>query len=145
MVEHVEEKEFKSSDPIGSSPNDTRTTEPVNTEPLQYVVSDSDSSTSEKEKQPRRNLGRTITERTTSTAAPSTFSSSGDGTRCADEKREKKAWYKRLNPLKRSQKPPVPKDREVSKEYGASFFSILTFQWMSPLMRVRGLTSIYEN
>ncbi|KAI9739621.1 MAG: hypothetical protein M1834_006339 [Cirrosporium novae-zelandiae] len=47
-------------------------------------------------------------------------------------------WYKRLlsNPLKWSPPPPVPEKRDVlSREYGASFFSQLTFHWMGPLMR----------
>jgi ATP-binding cassette, subfamily C (CFTR/MRP), member 1 len=51
-------------------------------------------------------------------------------------KGKKKKWYKRLNPLKRSIKPPVPQERQVSREYTAGFFSLLTFQWMAPLMSV---------
>ena len=46
-------------------------------------------------------------------------------------------WYRRLNPLRLRQAPPVPTEREVSKEYGAGFFSIITFQWMSTMMTVR--------
>lgn len=45
-------------------------------------------------------------------------------------------WLDRANPLKRSNKPPVPTERDVSREYGAGFFSLLTFQWMAPLMSV---------
>lgn len=48
--------------------------------------------------------------------------------------RAKKPWYRRLNPLKWGALPPVPKERIISNEYHASFFSLLTFQWMSPLM-----------
>lgn len=48
----------------------------------------------------------------------------------------KNKWYKRLNPLKRSQKPPIPERRTVSREFQAGFFSRLTFQWMAPLMDV---------
>ncbi|MCJ1477980.1 hypothetical protein MMC13_006655 [Lambiella insularis] len=46
----------------------------------------------------------------------------------------KKPWYKHVNPLKWRPKPPVPKERIVSREYKASFLSLLTFQWMAPLM-----------
>ena len=54
------------------------------------------------------------------------------------EKEEgKRKWYQRLNPLRRRRKPPVPSERTVSPEYGAPFWSILTFHWMAPLMRVR--------
>ncbi len=48
----------------------------------------------------------------------------------------KKPWYRRLNPLKRSRKPPVPRERTVCPEYGAPWWSLLTFHWMAPLMRV---------
>lgn len=45
-------------------------------------------------------------------------------------------WYRKLNPLRLQKIPPVPKERTVSREYGANFFSIITFQWMAPLMHV---------
>lgn len=48
----------------------------------------------------------------------------------------KKKWYRRLNPLKWGSDPPIPTSRGVSREYNASFFSRLTFEWMSPLMTV---------
>ncbi|KAI3098250.1 hypothetical protein CBS147333_9109 [Penicillium roqueforti] len=48
----------------------------------------------------------------------------------------KKKWYRRLNPLRLQKTPPVPTERSVSREHGASFFSIISFQWMSPLMKV---------
>lgn len=50
-----------------------------------------------------------------------------------------KPWYKTPNPLRWGSIPPVPKERQVSREYGASVFSILTFQWMAPLMSVGNL------
>lgn len=48
----------------------------------------------------------------------------------------RRPWYRRLNPLKRRRKPPVPDERTVSPEYRASWLSRLTFQWMAPMMRV---------
>ncbi|KAL4888888.1 P-loop containing nucleoside triphosphate hydrolase protein [Aspergillus ambiguus] len=45
-------------------------------------------------------------------------------------------WYHYLNPLRLQKIPPPPVEREVSHEYGASFWSIASFQWMSPLMKV---------
>ncbi|KAH7132043.1 P-loop containing nucleoside triphosphate hydrolase protein [Dendryphion nanum] len=48
----------------------------------------------------------------------------------------RKKWYKKMNPLKWGEKPPVPKERTVCPEYGASPLSLLTFQWMAPLMSV---------
>ncbi|KAJ5480698.1 hypothetical protein N7539_006592 [Penicillium diatomitis] len=48
----------------------------------------------------------------------------------------KKKWNQRLNPLRWQAPPPVPDERTPSREYGASFLSKVTFQWMSPLMKV---------
>lgn len=45
-------------------------------------------------------------------------------------------WYRKLNPLRWGGVPPVPTEKIVSREYGASFLSKLTFQWMAPLMTV---------
>lgn len=44
-------------------------------------------------------------------------------------------WYHRLNPLRLQKIPPVPTERSTTPEYGASFLSVITFEWMSPLMR----------
>ena len=126
--ENQREKEFALTDP-GGQINETTQPEPATTEPLQYVVSDSDQSLSEqeeKEKGKRQGLSRAIT----ATTLASTLTTEST----TDQRREKKSWYKRLNPLKRSRKPPVPKERQISREYGASFLSLLTFQWMAPLM-----------
>lgn len=49
---------------------------------------------------------------------------------------EKKPWYRRLNPLRRGQPPPVPEERIVSREYNASFLSIVLFHWITPIMTV---------
>lgn len=50
--------------------------------------------------------------------------------------KEKKPWYKNPNPFRWGSIPPVPKERTVSREYKAGFFSKLTFEWMTPLMSV---------
>ncbi|KAI9149228.1 ABC multidrug transporter [Paramyrothecium foliicola] len=47
---------------------------------------------------------------------------------------EKKPWYKNWNSLRWGDPPPIPEERIVSREYKAGFFSLLTFQWMGPLM-----------
>lgn len=46
----------------------------------------------------------------------------------------KKPWHKKLNPLKWGEVPPVPKEKEMSHEYKAGFFSKLFFSWQAPLM-----------
>jgi len=121
-----QEKEYASTDPAGAA-HQTIAAEPVATEPLQYVGSESDLSGSDQEKKEARpDATRTLT--TTTTGSSFTVESR------TEEPRERKPWYKRLNPLKGSKKPPVPKERRISREYGASFLSLLTFQWMAPLM-----------
>ena len=117
------EKEYASTDPVGAV-NDTHTSEPVAAEPLQMVVSDTDSTSSEPKNKDQPPASRTLTT-TTTTSSQAPESESG----------AKKPWYKSLNPLKRRTKPPIPKERIVSREYGASFLSLLTFQWMAPIMR----------
>ncbi|KAJ5579757.1 uncharacterized protein N7459_005742 [Penicillium hispanicum] len=49
---------------------------------------------------------------------------------------QKKKWHQKLNPLRWQEPPPVPEERTVSREYGASVLSTMYFQWMSPLMKV---------
>ncbi|KEF53828.1 ATPase [Exophiala aquamarina CBS 119918] len=56
--------------------------------------------------------------------------------RVASTPREKLPWYHKINPLKRGPVPPFPEERAVCPEYNAGFFSLLTFQWMQPLMTV---------
>lgn len=119
-----QEKEYGSTDPVGAV-NETHSSEPVATEPLQYVGSESDlSSSNHKQKEEgRTEVHRTVTATTTASTLSVELQPKG-----------KRPWYKRLHPLKRSTKPPIPKERSVSREYGASFLSLLTFQWMAPLM-----------
>ncbi|MCJ1375345.1 hypothetical protein MMC20_006580 [Loxospora ochrophaea] len=125
------EKEYPSADPESAAQSAT-VSEPVATEPLTYVSSESEISTSgaeDEKKTARPTARRTLTTTTTNSG----FTTE---TRDPTQTYTKKAWYKRLNPLKRSVKPPVPRERTVSREYGASFLSLLTFQWMAPIMTV---------
>lgn len=98
-------------------------------EPAQHLAYDHELS-SHLEKQYDLGLARTVTQ--TTVASVSTFPPDIQPVTATG----KKAWYKKLNPLKRGKTIPVPADRTVSKEYGANIFSLLTFQWMAPLMKV---------
>lgn len=118
-----QEKENVSTDPIGGA-NPINTDEPVATEPLQSVVSESSSDPAEKDERPFAN--RTLT--TTTTRSSITVGPKDD------EPLTKKPWFKSLNPLKSRIPPPVPKERLVSREYKAGLLSRLTWQWMAPLM-----------
>ncbi|GAB7349652.1 hypothetical protein MBLNU459_g0328t1 [Dothideomycetes sp. NU459] len=69
----------------------------------------------------------------------SSWTSRSSGDESQEEKSlapEKRSWSERLNPLKQRTKPPIPEQRQVSREYNASFWSLLTFQWMAPIMNV---------
>jgi hypothetical protein len=57
-------------------------------------------------------------------------------TRASVPAASRKPWYKTPNPLLWGSVPPVPKERQESREASAGFFSRLTFQWMAPLMNV---------
>ena len=119
-----QEKEYASTDTIGAV-NETNSSEPVATEPLQYGGSESDNSDLQ---QGEKNEGRVDIQRTvTATRTASTIS-------VESQSKEQRPWYERMNPLKKSIKPPIPKERVVSREYGAPFLSLLTFHWMAPLM-----------
>ena len=110
--------------------------EPRSTEPLKYQRSDSSNSDekySELDKEIQKEI-RPANLRSITVATTASYLSTE--TRSTVQPRAKKPWYKRLNPLKRSIKPPVPKEREISREYGASIFSQITFQWISPIMTV---------
>ncbi|KAK7432766.1 ATP-binding cassette transporter yor1 [Neonectria magnoliae] len=58
---------------------------------------------------------------------------------------KKKAWHKKLNPLRWGSPPPVPQEKLPSREKKAGFFSLLTFQWMAPLMTAGYRRSLEEN
>ncbi|KAL8899871.1 MAG: hypothetical protein Q9192_001361 [Flavoplaca navasiana] len=120
-----QEKEYSSTDPVGGV-NSTNTSEPVATEPLQSVVSDSDSSSNVTEKRERPLAHRTLT--TTTTRSSITVGQP------EPDPPAKKPWYSTLNPLKRRIPPPIPKERILSREHNAGLFSKLTWQWMAPLM-----------
>ncbi|KAL8909151.1 MAG: hypothetical protein Q9171_005156 [Xanthocarpia ochracea] len=120
-----QEKEYASTDPVGGV-NSTNTAEPVATEPLQSVISESDSSSNAAEQKERPLADRTLT--TTTTRSSITV-----GPR-EDELLTSKPWHKRLNPLKKRIPPPIPKERIVSREHNAGLLSKLTWQWMAPLM-----------
>jgi len=82
------------------------------------------------EKQESKTLPTAVRTQTTSTEI-----STGSDKTTEPKTQKKLPWSKRLNPLKRNP-PPVPTERQPSREYSANFFSKLTFQWISPLMSV---------
>jgi hypothetical protein len=56
-----------------------------------------------------------------------------------------KPWYKQPNPLRWGKIPAVPKERTVSPEHKAGFFSSLVFQWIAPLMSTGYRRTLEQN
>jgi ABC-type multidrug transport system fused ATPase/permease subunit len=123
LDENEKEKDFGLVDPQAAAEDPTEY-EPIRTEPKEkgFEVQDGHS-----------NSRGTLARLQSSTSA---YSEASDSESNATKSiRKKKPFYKRLNLLKNNP-PPIPKERKVSPEYTAGFFSRLSWQWMQPLMRV---------
>ena len=106
--------------------------ESVAVEPLQYVGTEKDL-----EKQGfHRSEKDAFRQTTNGSSASSTSESSNDSKSKTIPQSPKQSWSQRLNPLRRRNIPPVPEKRTPSRENSANFFSLLTFQWINPLMTV---------
>jgi ATP-binding cassette, subfamily C (CFTR/MRP), member 1 len=70
------------------------------------------------------------------TKSYATDTSAATGATAPSKPPEKQSWHRKLNPLRWGGIPPVPEERQVSREYTAGFLSLVTFQWMAPLMSV---------
>ncbi|KAI9834194.1 MAG: hypothetical protein M1838_005549 [Thelocarpon superellum] len=124
---------------VATMPEAVDRAEPRATEPQAStinVVTDLESSTDDLEHDPEKKSLEITQQTTTRSTALSEISETEQSTSrgASTATHKKKPWYKRLNPLKRSRKPPVPTERTVCREYGAPFLSLMTFQWMAPLM-----------
>ncbi|TVY43469.1 Multidrug resistance protein, partial [Lachnellula occidentalis] len=130
MADSGYEKGLTPADPAGAVET-TNHDEPldIDNEEKDYieVASHRDSSHDEKGLQPGMDRGKSYA--TTASAATGTGSH-------VDMPRQKKPWYKKVNPLKWGGIPPVPETRGVSREYTASFLSMVYFQWVAPIMSV---------
>jgi ATP-binding cassette, subfamily C (CFTR/MRP), member 1 len=107
--------------------NDHR--ESIASESLEYIATEKDV-----EKLGAAHSEDKVVRRMTTTT--STAESSSEDADIKEEAKPKMAWYDKINPLKRRKAPPVPNERIVSREYGASLLSLMTFQWMNPVMTV---------
>lgn len=72
----------------------------------------------------------------TKSHATTTSAFSGTGSHI-DGPEKDKPWHKKLNPLRWGQAPPVPETRGESREYTASFLSLVYFSWINHIMSVR--------
>jgi ATP-binding cassette subfamily C (CFTR/MRP) protein 1 len=145
MADSGQEKEFGSTNPVGAAATtnhdelldvDGKEEDYINItthgEPSSNASSetgDEKDSEKENENEKRPNIDRTKSYATTTSVVTRTDSH-------VDEQVEKKPWYKQVNPLRWGSTPPVPETRKVSREYHASFLSLVYFQWMAPIMSV---------
>ncbi|OGM41096.1 putative ABC multidrug transporter [Aspergillus bombycis] len=44
--------------------------------------------------------------------------------------------WRKLEPLRSRNTPPAPQERQVSREYAAGFASLITFQWVAPIVKL---------
>lgn len=124
MTSVGEEKRYETSDPVRAAAS-TKTTEPLDgtgEKDVIEVTSSHDGESEDKEDNGKRPALET----------QNSYATTGSNVEVV----KAKPWYKQLNPLRWGAIPPVPSQREFSHEHGAGFFSLLTFQWMRPLMTV---------
>jgi ATP-binding cassette, subfamily C (CFTR/MRP), member 1 len=120
----AEEKDHKTTDPIGDV-NSRNRAELLGAEPN---LGDEKETTLEITVKTRPPLEHSKSYATTTSVVSGVTESSIEA--------KQKPWYKQLNPMKWGAPPPVPQTRQVSREYTAGFLSLMTFQWMAPLMTV---------
>lgn len=127
-----EEKRAWQNNDQQAAVHSTVTSEPVAEEPLERVATEKELN-QETQLDPERGLQRPELDRSRSTW---TESSAVTETKSVPQSIKRRKWYTTANPLRWGKIEPVPKERQVSREYGAGFFSKLTFQWMAPIMNV---------
>jgi ATP-binding cassette subfamily C (CFTR/MRP) protein 1 len=129
LDENEKEKEFGLVDPqvAVQDPTDEESRDDARYEPIKTEKGIKDLEKNADSHSKRGDLSRTQS----GTSAYTDISDDSD----AKSSLKRRKWYK-TNPLKWGPVPPVPKTREVSPEYTASIFSLLTWQWMQPLMNV---------
>ncbi|KAI1662998.1 ATP-binding cassette transporter protein YOR1-like protein [Daldinia decipiens] len=127
MANEAEDKETKPVDPL-TDVNNTTNSEPAS------VYEDPDEEIRRQEESDEKRAGREELKRIQSYATDT--SAITRTTSRASVPATKRPWYKTPNPLRWGSIPPIPKERQVSREYKASFWSKLTFQWMAPMMEV---------
>jgi len=130
MADPGQEKEYgRPGDPVADT-DIAHQDEPVDVDgkekEYQAINPEKDAGSSGNEAKSRAALQQTKSYATTASAVSQT----------SEAIPEKKPWYKTVNPLRWGTPPPVPETRGVSREYTASFLSMVYFGWVGPLMSV---------
>ncbi len=127
MAEPGEQKADQTADPIGTASDNTNRAEPLATdEDIKQIDSTVTTTLENVVKRPALEQSKSY----------ATTASALSGATVSTTEPEKKSWYKNLNPLRWGALSPPPQERAISREYGAGFLSMMTFQWMAPLMSV---------
>ncbi|KAF2168939.1 hypothetical protein M409DRAFT_20953 [Zasmidium cellare ATCC 36951] len=105
-------------------------------EAIEETSSTDDASDVEKHGSVDKHIDRPIVERTQSNWTTATGTSIASEARPSDQPPRRRKWSEKLNPFKHKTLPPVPDERQPSREHTAGFFSVLTFQWIAGLMSV---------
>lgn len=100
-----------------------------------HEQSEGDSIDKEKEAKGDGDAPKLVVRRVQSYATTASVTTQATSHHPAGDDDAKKPWHKKLNPLKWGAAPPVPAERETSKEYEAGFVSKLFFSWQGSLMR----------
>jgi hypothetical protein len=138
MANSVLEKETSVPDPVAETYDEPPLDEQVDAEKeVSGKISDDDGLSESHETLPKEQQ-RTELDRTQSLATQISVTTTGAVSRSPTN--ESRPWYKNLNPLRWGKIPPVPKEKTVSPEYKAGFFSALIFAWVAPLMQVPKLS-----
>lgn len=131
-----EEDVERPTDPSASHLQDMQQNEPV-AEPISAITNDPNDS-DEKETAEFTRIKTAQESRPQLGEHLSSYATSASGTSVATSIepviQKQKPWYRTPNPLRWGKIPEIPTEREVSKEYKASFLSRATFQWMAPVM-----------
>jgi ATP-binding cassette, subfamily C (CFTR/MRP), member 1 len=127
MSDAEREKEFRDADPAAAL-NRSNSSEPVATDDLPLDSNEDP----EKQSSQRPTVSRYTTNASGKTTdAESAFT--------ADEAPKKRTFWQKINPMKRNQVIPVPKEKTVSPEGSTGIFSTYTFNWIAPLMAVSSI------
>lgn len=130
------EREIAMTDPQTAAQN-PKQYEPIATEPMRGIGGENEKDLEANiSRQNTRRRGTGLSRLESTTSGISSYVESVSDAKSSTIRSRKKKWYRNVNPLRWGEKPPVPEKRSVCPEYGASWFSLVTFQWMAPLMSV---------
>ena len=114
--------------------------EPTADEPVQYIQVGTEKELAQvndiETEKPRLRQGSSSSTLVKSGSSNGSSNDEKSKAKAAEKRSQKAPWHHRINPFRSRNIPPVPKERVLSREYNASFFSLLVFQWINPIMTV---------